>query len=82
MITEIILLIILIIIASITFKFIWDISSTVLKIAAHFIAGWILLTIVNILPGINVPINIITLIISGFGGVMGTVLLAIFYLLF
>ena len=48
----------------------------------HFLFGWILLTIANILPGINVPINIITLAISGFGGVIGTILLAIFYLIF
>lgn len=82
MIIDIIFLIILIAIAIVAFKFIWDISSVALKIAVHFIAGWLLLTIANILPGINIPVNIITLLISGFGGVMGTVLLAIFYILF
>ncbi len=82
MITEIILLIILIAIGVVAFKFILDISSTVVKIAVHVLAGWILLTIANFLPGINIPINIITLLISGFGGVFGTILLAIFYLLF
>ncbi len=82
MIIEIILLIILIIIAAVTCRFILDISSTLLQIAVHFIAGWILLTIANLLPGIDVPINILTLAISGFGGVIGTVLLAIFYVLF
>lgn len=79
MIIEIILLIVLIIIAGLTINFILDISSTLLKIAAHFIAGWILLTVVNILPGINIPINLLTMAISGFGGVIGTVLLVFFY---
>ena len=82
MIIEIIFLLVLIALGAIAFKFILDISSTVVKIAVHFLAGWVLLTIANILPGINVPINIITLAISGFGGVTGTILLAIFYLLF
>jgi inhibitor of the pro-sigma K processing machinery len=82
MITEIIFLIILIAIGAVDFKFILSISGTVAKIAVHFLAGWILLTIANFLPGINVPINLITLIISGFGGVTGTILLALFYLIF
>ena len=82
MIMEIIFLIVLIAIGVLAFRFILDISSTLVKIAVHFLFGWILLTIANILPGINVPINIITRAISGFGGVMGTILLAIFYLIF
>lgn len=82
MIIEILLLIILIIIASLIFKFILDIGSTIVKIAVHFIAGWILLTVVNILPGIHVPINLITMAISGFGGVIGTVILVFLYLIF
>lgn len=79
---EIIFLILLIVIGVVAIKFILDIGSTIVKIAVHFLAGWILLTIANFLPGINVPINIITLAISGFGGVIGTILLAIFYLIF
>lgn len=82
MITEIIFLIILIAIGIVAFKFILDISSTLVKIAVHFLAGWILLTLANFFPGIDIPVNIITLIISGFGGVFGTILLAIFYILF
>ncbi len=82
MIIELIFIILLIAVASIIMNFILDIGSTILKIAAHFIAGWILLSIINILPGIHIPINIITVAISGFGGVVGTVLLAILYLIF
>lgn len=75
-------MIVLIIVAGIIINFILDIGSTLLKIAVHFIAGWILLTVVNFLPGIDVPINIITLAISGFGGVAGTVLLVFLSLIF
>ncbi|RAP52251.1 MAG: sigmaK-factor processing regulatory BofA [Methanosphaera sp. rholeuAM270] len=82
MIIEIIFMIILVAVAALILNFIFDISSTLLKIAAHFISGWILLTVVNFLPGINVPINLITLAISGFGGVVGTVILVFLYLIF
>lgn len=82
MIAELIMMIILIIVAGVTIRFILGIGSTFLKIIAHFLAGWILLTVVNIIPGVHIPINIITLAISGFGGVAGTVLLALLYFIF
>ncbi|RAP48493.1 MAG: sigmaK-factor processing regulatory BofA [Methanosphaera sp. rholeuAM74] len=55
--------------------------SVAIKIIAHLLLGWLSLAIINILPGINVPINIITMIISGFGGIWGTILLVILSLL-
>lgn len=82
MIIELMMLIVLCIIGLVAFKFIMEISSTILKIALHIIAGWILLTLVNFVPGVDIPINIITMLISGFGGVFGTILLAIIYIIF
>lgn len=82
MIIDLILLIILIALAVAVFKFILDLSSTALKLIVHILSGWIFLTIANFIPGIHIPINIITALISGIGGVTGTILLAIFYLLF
>ena len=81
MIIDLILLVILIIIAIAVFKLILSFSGTAIKIIAHFIEGWLLLTMVNLLPGINIPMNIVTMGISGFGGVFGTVILVIFYIL-
>ncbi len=81
MVINIILLIVLAVIAYGVFKLILSISGTALKILVHFLAGWILLTCVNLLPGINIPTNIVTLAISGFGGVIGTIILVIFYAL-
>lgn len=82
MIIEILFIIILVAVAALIMKGILKISSTLIQITAHFLAGWILLTVVNFLPGLRIPINLITVAISGFGGVVGTVLLAIFYLIF
>ena len=79
---EIILLIILAAIAVIVIRIILELGSTLFKIALHLIAGWVLLAVVNILPGINVPVNLLTVAISGFGGVIGTFILVLFYLLF
>ncbi len=75
--TNIITIIILILIAFVIFKIIKDYGGIFLKIALHLLAGWITLAIVNIIPGIYIPINLITMIVSGFGGVLGTLLLVI-----
>ena len=48
-----------------------------LKIILHMIVGWILLFFVNLLPFVNIPINILTILIAGFGGVIGVILLLI-----
>lgn len=82
MIVEIIILIFLILVAGLVLNFILDIGNLLLQIVAYILSGWILLTIVNFLPGIDVPINIITILISGVGGVVGTVILVIFSLIF
>ena len=82
MIIEIIFMIGLIVVAGIILNLILDIGSTLLKIVAHIISGWILLTLVNLVPGIYIPINTLTVLISGFGGVVGIVLLAFLYLIF
>lgn len=82
LISEIIFCIILLAVCIGAIKLILSVGSTIAKVILHIIAGWVLLSIVNILPGINVPINLITVLISGFGGVMGTFLLVILYLIF
>lgn len=82
MIPDIVMLVIVVVIGVLLLCLMFDIGKTLLKIAAHFIAGWILLSVVNFVLGIHIPINIITLAISGFGGVVGTLLLTIFYLIF
>lgn len=74
---EILIIIALIIVAYFAIKIIVDYGGILVKIGLHLLFGWILLIIVNVLPGVNVPINLITLIISGFGGVLGTILLVI-----
>ena len=75
--SEILALIILILVAAVIFKIIINYGGLVLKIALHLLSGWITLIIVNIIPGIDIPINILTLVISGFGGITGTILLVI-----
>ncbi|MGC9517833.1 MAG: pro-sigmaK processing inhibitor BofA family protein [Methanomicrobiales archaeon] len=52
-----------------------------MKIVLHMIIGWILLFLVNLLPFINIPINILTILIAGFGGVIGVILLVILQLI-
>lgn len=46
-----------------------------LSILVHMIMGWIVLFIWNILPFFKIPINILTVLVAGFGGVIGVVVL-------
>ena len=82
LIEQIIILFILLIVAILALKIIIEYGGTILKIAMHLAFGWFTLAIVNILPGINVPINLITIAISGFGGALGTFLLVLLSIIF
>jgi len=42
-----------------------------LSILLHMVLGWILLFIWNILPFFKIPINILTMLVAGFGGIIG-----------
>ena len=42
-----------------------------LSILVHMVLGWVLLFIWNILPLFKIPINILTLLVAGFGGIVG-----------
>ena len=63
----IILLIVGIFFASILLK----LGKIALSILLHMIIGWILLFIWNILPFFKIPINILTMLVAGFGGIIG-----------
>lgn len=53
------------------------IGGLLLRILLHAILGWILLFLVNLFPYVNIPINILTVLVAGFGGVFGVVALLI-----
>ncbi|MGF7117034.1 pro-sigmaK processing inhibitor BofA family protein [Methanobacterium oryzae] len=53
------------------------IGGLLLRILLHAIFGWILLFLVNLFPYVNIPINILTILVTGFGGVFGVVALLI-----
>ncbi|WP_288640032.1 pro-sigmaK processing inhibitor BofA family protein [uncultured Methanosphaera sp.] len=82
MLIELITLLILIPIAIIGLKLLIENGDTILKIITHLAMGWITLVIVNIIPGIHIPINLITILISGFGGILGTILLVLLSIIF
>ena len=73
--------IIIVIILLIGIIVIIKLGGLILKIILHVILGWIFLVIVNLLPFIHIPINIFTILIAGFGGVFGVLLLIIAQLL-
>ncbi|MDO5835091.1 MAG: pro-sigmaK processing inhibitor BofA family protein [Methanobacterium sp.] len=42
-----------------------------LSILLHMVLGWVILFIWNILPFFKIPINILTMLVAGFGGIIG-----------
>ncbi len=71
----IVLGIIILIVAFAALGILFKIAGVLLKILVHVILGWIALFLVNILPFVHIPINILTVIIAGFGGIRGVLLL-------
>ncbi len=52
-------------------------AGIIIKIVLHIAFGLLLLFIVDLIPFVNVPINILTVLIAGFGGFIGVVFLII-----
>ncbi|OEC85032.1 MULTISPECIES: pro-sigmaK processing inhibitor BofA family protein [Methanobacterium] len=73
----IVLGIIILIVAFAALGILFKIAGLLLKILVHVILGWIVLFLVNILPFVHIPINILTVLIAGFGGIWGVLLLII-----
>jgi inhibitor of the pro-sigma K processing machinery len=71
----IVLAIIILIVAFAALGILFKIAGLLLKILVHVILGWIVLFLVNILPFVHIPINILTVLIAGFGGIWGVLLL-------
>jgi inhibitor of the pro-sigma K processing machinery len=52
-------------------------AGIIIKILLHMIFGLVLLFIVDLIPFVHVPINALTVLVAGFGGFIGVVLLVI-----
>jgi inhibitor of the pro-sigma K processing machinery len=50
-------------------------AGLIIKILLHMIFGLILLFIVDLVPFVHIPINILTVLVAGFGGFIGVILL-------
>ena len=56
-------------------------AGIIIKILLHMLFGVVMLFIVNILPFVDVPINILTVLVAGFGGFIGVILLVLLNLI-
>ena len=71
----IVLGIIILIVAFAALVILFKIAGLLLKILVHVLLGWIALFLVNLLPFVHIPINILTVLVAGFGGIWGVLLL-------
>jgi len=58
-------------------RILMGLGKKILTVAGNMVAGIILLLAVNILPFINIPINPLTVLVAGFGGITGVGILLI-----
>ncbi|MBE2900146.1 sigmaK-factor processing regulatory BofA [Methanothermobacter thermautotrophicus] len=58
-------------------RILMGLGKRILTVAGNMVAGIILLLAVNILPFINIPINLLTVLVAGFGGITGVGILLI-----
>lgn len=77
MVLDLIGLAVIVIIAIIGIFILIKIGGLLLKLLIHAIFGWIILVLVNLIPTIHIPINILTILVAGIGGVFGVILLLI-----
>jgi inhibitor of the pro-sigma K processing machinery len=63
--------IILVILGIAGIKILLTLGKVLLGIVMHMFLGWTLLFIWNILPFYKIPITILTILVAGFGGVLG-----------
>jgi inhibitor of the pro-sigma K processing machinery len=63
--------IIIIVLGIFGFRILYGIGKIVLYIGAHAFLGLILLFLFNLLPFFKIPINILTVLFAGFGGIIG-----------
>ena len=71
----IVLGIIILIVAFAALGILFKIAGVLLRILFHVLIGWIALFLVNLLPFVHIPINILTVLVAGFGGIWGVLLL-------
>lgn len=75
--TSIFIILILIILLIFGFRILYGIGKLILYVGVHALLGLILLFLFNLLPFFKIPINILTVLIAGFGGIIGFLLLII-----
>jgi len=73
----IVLIGILIILGVLGISILIKIGRIALSILLHMILGVILLFLFNLLPLFKIPINVLTILVAGFGGVIGFGLLIV-----
>lgn len=56
-------------------------AGLIIKVILHMAFGFILLFIVDLFPFVHIPINILTVLVAGFGGFIGVIFLIILALI-
>lgn len=69
--TVAIIVIVLVVLGVFGIGLLLKLGKVALSILLHMLVGWIFLFIWNILPFFKIPINILSVLVAGFGGIIG-----------
>lgn len=79
--TFIVVALFLVALSGVAVKLLLKVGKLSLRIILNMISGFIFLFLVNLLPFIEIPINWITALIAGFGGIIGVSFLILIQIL-
>lgn len=52
-------------------KILFKIGKTVFRVTLNMLLGFLVLFLANLLPFIDIPVNILTILVAAFGGILG-----------
>ncbi|HHX99769.1 MAG TPA: sigmaK-factor processing regulatory BofA [Methanothermobacter sp.] len=69
--TMVVIVIVLVVLGVFGIGILLKLGKIAFSILLHMLTGWILLFVWNILPFFKIPINLLSILVAGFGGIFG-----------
>lgn len=73
--TILIIVVLIVVLGIFGFRILYGIGKLLLYFLAHGILGLVILFLFNLLPFFKIPINLLTVLVAGFGGIIGMIIL-------
>ena len=75
--TILIIVVLIVVLGIFGFRILYSFGKLLLYFLAHGILGLVILLLFNLLPFFKIPINLLTVLVAGFGGIIGMIILIV-----